>query len=79
MAACPKNDAEKALHRILQKFGLTLNVPITYVELSSDCRMPCLMPSDYIQAFYEEGFLHKLLGGAVATSRMAHISKRFEL
>ena len=71
MARAPLNDAEKALHRILKQFDLTLNVPITRVELGECLELPCLMPTDYILSLHEKGFLHRLLGGTVASSAMA--------
>ena len=70
MAKAPLKDAEEALHKVLVKFDLTLNVKITTLQLTSDLSLPCLLPSDYILTLHEKGFLNKLLGGSIATSTL---------
>ena len=78
MGRAPKSDAEKSLQKTLRKWDLTLNVPWTYQQLSDDCSVPMLMPSDYITTLLEKGYLHKLLGGSVASSPMSEKSKHLE-
>ena len=67
IASCPEGDAEKSLQKVLKKFDLTLNVAVREISLTSDCMVPVLMPEDYIQVLCEKGFMHKLLGGSLAT------------
>ncbi|CAE7683056.1 unnamed protein product [Symbiodinium sp. CCMP2592] len=62
LGGAPKSDAEKSLQKTLRKWDLTLNVPWTYQQLSEDCSVPMLMPSDYLTTLVEKGYLHKLLG-----------------
>ncbi|OLQ13517.1 hypothetical protein AK812_SmicGene2482 [Symbiodinium microadriaticum] len=69
MAACPDGDAEKALQRILKKYDLTLNVPRTNLTCAPNCTVPVLLPEDYIRLLSEKGYLHKLLGGPLESSR----------
>ena len=71
LGRAPKSDAEKSLQKTLRKWDLTLPVPWKYVNLSADCSVPMLMPSDYIATLAEKGYLHKLLGGSVASSAMS--------
>ena len=70
MAKASLKDAEEALHKVLVKFDLTLNVKVTTLQLSSEVSIPCLLPSDYILTLHEKGFLNKLLGGSIATSAL---------
>ena len=65
MAKCPKNDAEKALQSVLQKFDLTLNVPTTRKTFAENVTLPVLLPEDFIRTLSEKGFLHHLLGGSL--------------
>ena len=65
MARAPDKNAARCFEKVLRKWDLTLDVPVTYLDLTSDCRVPSLMPSDYIAKLFEKGFLHKLLGGSV--------------
>ena len=67
LAAAPLNNAERNLQKVLRCFDLTLNVPVTNVNLSSECEVPCLMPTDYITTLVDNGFLYRLLGGSFAT------------
>ena len=68
LARAPYADAEKYLQKVLTKWELTFDVPITYVDISSTCRIPILKPSDYITKLCEKGFLNKLLGGPLDSS-----------
>ena len=67
IANCPEGDAEKSLQTVLKKFDLTLNVAVRDVSLSPECMVPVLMPEDYIQVLCEKGFMHRLLGGSLAS------------
>ena len=67
LARAPLSDAEKYLQKVLTKWELTFDVPITYLDISDNCRIPILKPSDYIQKLCEKGFLNKLLGGSFET------------
>ena len=75
MAKAPLNDAEKSLQAMLRKWDLTLNVPWTYVGLCDECSVPMLRPTDYIATLAEKGYLHKLLGGPLASSTVSEQSK----
>ena len=61
MAKCPQNDAEKAMQKVLVKFDLTLDVPLTYVDVGGT-EIPCLMPTDYIETLNAKGYLHRMVG-----------------
>ena len=63
-----ENDAAKALHKVLKKFDLTLDIPLSYLELGTDCKIPCLMPADYIMALQRKGYLYRLVGGPLSSS-----------
>ena len=65
MARCCKNDAEKALQKVLREFDLTLDVPITQMACAVGVNIPVLLPQDFIKTLSGKGFLHKLLGGPV--------------
>ena len=65
MARCCKNDAEKALQKIVRQFDLTLDVPITQMTCASGVDAPVLLPQDFIKTLSDKGFLHKLFGGPV--------------
>ena len=70
LARAPVCDAEKYLQKVLQKWELIFDVPITYVDVSDTCRIPFLKPSDYIMKLCEKGFLNKLLGGPLESSTL---------
>ncbi|CAE7838701.1 unnamed protein product, partial [Symbiodinium necroappetens] len=44
MARCCKNDAEKALQKVLREFDLTLDVPITQMACAAGVNIPVLLP-----------------------------------
>ena len=67
MANCPKTDAERAIQSVLRKFDLTLNVPVTEIDINPGCTVPVLLPEHYITVLSEKGYLNKLLGGSVET------------
>ncbi|CAE7369766.1 unnamed protein product [Symbiodinium sp. CCMP2456] len=73
MAKAPLNDAEKSLQAMLRKWDLTLNVPWTYTDLGDTCSVPMLRPTDYVATLFEKGYLHKLLGGSVASSAVLDV------
>ena len=58
LSRAPLNDAEKVLQTVLKRFDLTLNVPLTYIQVSDTCKLPCLMPSDHLASLHDKGFLH---------------------
>ncbi|CAE7212783.1 unnamed protein product [Symbiodinium sp. CCMP2592] len=81
MARCCKNDAEKALQKVLRQFDLTLDVPITQMTCASGVDVPVLLPQDFIRTLSDKGFLHKLLGGPVRNSgpRLQEFWERYRL
>ena len=70
LARAPSSDAEKFLQKVLTKWELTFDVPITYVDISPTCRLPILKPSDYVAKLSEKGYLNKLLGGSLESSSL---------
>ena len=77
IARCPKNDAEKALQKVLRKFDLTLDIPVTTLQLTRDLAVPCLLPTDFIRSLHEKGFLNKLLAGSLNTSPLVFKGAEF--
>ncbi|CAK9085598.1 Uncharacterized protein SCF082_LOCUS40543 [Durusdinium trenchii] len=53
IARCPQNDAERAMQKALCKFDLTLDAPVTYVNVGEQCLVPCLKPTDYVRTLNE--------------------------
>ena len=74
LSRAPLNDA---LQVVVKRWGLTLNVPLTYTDLSNDCRVPVLLPADYIRTLRDEGYLNKLVGGSVSSSPTDLFQKGF--
>ncbi|CAE7891710.1 unnamed protein product [Symbiodinium microadriaticum] len=73
LSRAPLNDAEKSLQAVVKRWGLTLNVALTYTDLSDEWRVPMLLPADYIRTLRDEGYLNKLVG----SSRLAEFWERF--
>lgn len=68
IARCPQNDAERAMQKALCKFDLTLDAPVTYVNVGEQCLVPCLKPTDYVRTLNERGYLHRLIGCPIDSS-----------
>ena len=68
LARAPLNDAEKSLQAVVKRWRLNIDVPLTYVDVGNDCRIPMLLPADYIRTLRDAGYLNKLLDGSLSTS-----------
>eukprot|EP00439_Symbiodinium_sp_Y106_P035573 s6221_g4.t1 len=73
LARAPLNDAEKSLQAVVKRWSLNIDVPLTYVDVGNDCRIPMLLPADYIRTLRDAGYLNKLLG----SSRLAEFWENF--
>lgn len=67
------NDAEKAMQKAMVKFELTLNVPLSHIDLGG-VTIPWLKPSDYLQTLNSRGFLHRVVGCSLESSSLAKLS-----